>query len=72
MYSTTALLCAVLVLAASPACRSQSELRPIVEHLGMLMWADEVSNFQVRVNKLPSRASRDTPTAFSLTSCTRR
>jgi len=26
---------------------AQLEPRPIVEHLGMLMWADEVANFQV-------------------------
>ena len=43
-----AVLCSALLLAVAPLCRSQSEPRPIVEHLGMLMWADEVSNFQVR------------------------
>ena len=59
MITMTALLCAVFVLAAPPLCRSQSEPRPIVEHLGMLMWADEVSNFQVRVfNFRSARAER--------------
>lgn len=48
MELTIAFISAALLLAATPLCRSQSEPRPIVEHLGMLLWADEVSNFQVR------------------------
>ena len=48
MKLTVALFDACLLLAATPPGRSQSEPIPIVEHLGMLMWADDVSNFQVR------------------------
>ncbi|KAK9833272.1 hypothetical protein WJX81_001570 [Elliptochloris bilobata] len=36
----------LLLLAIAPPALSQTEPKPIVEHLGMLVWAEEVSNFQ--------------------------
>jgi hypothetical protein len=47
MVGRTAVTCLAGLSLFAPAVLAQLEPRPIVEHLGMLMWADEVANFQV-------------------------
>ncbi len=47
MVGRTTVTCLAVLSLFAPAVLAQLEPRPIVEHLGMLMWADEVANFQV-------------------------
>lgn len=49
MAARTAVTCFAVLLILAPAALAQLAPRPIIEHLGMLMWADEVPNFQVRM-----------------------